>query len=127
MEIQTIWWVHVSSVVLSFTLFFLRGVWMWQGILAQRGRWVRIAPHMIDTLLLSSAIALVVTLGLPVLETPWLLAKIAALLLYIVLGSVALRRGKTRRIRAMAGLAALLVFFYMVGVAVRHAPLSWLG
>lgn len=127
MDIPVIWWVHVGSVVLSFSLFFLRGLWMLLGTLAQRGRWVRVAPHVVDTLLLASAIALVVTLGLPVLETPWLLAKIAALLLYIVLGSIALRRGSTPQIRRLAWLAALAVFAYMVGVAVRHTPLSWLG
>jgi uncharacterized membrane protein SirB2 len=127
MNISAIWWVHVGSVALSFSLFFLRGLWMWQGTLVQRERWVRIAPHVVDTLLLTSAIAMVVMLSLPVLDTPWLLTKIAALLLYIVLGSVALRRGKTRRIRMTAWLAALVVFGYMVGAAVRHSPLSWLG
>lgn len=127
MSISAIWWVHVGSVALSFSLFFLRGLWMWQGVLAQRGRWVRVAPHVVDTLLLTSAIALVINLGLPVLETSWLIAKIAALLLYIVLGSVALRRGKTPEIRLLAWLAAVCVFAYMVGAAVRHSPLSWLG
>jgi uncharacterized membrane protein SirB2 len=126
MNISAIWWLHVGSVALSFSLFFLRGLWMWQGTLMQRGRWVRIAPHVVDTLLLLSAITMVVMLSLPVLETPWLLAKIAALLLYIVLGSVALRRGKTPEIRLLAWLAALLVFVYIVGAAVRHNPLSWL-
>lgn len=125
MSISTVWWLHVGSVVLSFSLFFLRGLWMWQGTLAQRGRWVRIAPHVVDTLLLLSAITMVIMLSLPVLDTPWLLAKIAALLLYIVLGSVALRRGKTPEIRLLAWLAALLVFVYIVGAAVRHNPLSW--
>lgn len=127
MTISTVWWLHVGSVGLSFSLFFLRGLWMSQDTLAQRGRWVRIAPHVVDTLLLLSAITMVVILSLPVLDTAWLLAKIAALLLYIVLGSVALRRGKTRRIRMTAWLAALVVFGYMVGAAVRHSPLSWLG
>ncbi len=127
MNISTVWWLHVGSIGLSFSLFFLRGLWMWQGTLAQRGRWVRIAPHVVDTLLLLSAITMVVMLSLPVLDTPWLLAKIAALLLYIVLGSVALRRGKTQRVRTMAWLAALLVFVYIVGAAVRHSPLSWLS
>ena len=88
--------IHLTSILLSFSLFFLRGLWMWQGTLVQRERWVRIAPHVVDTLLLTSAIAMVVMLSLPVLDTPWLLTKIAALLLYIVLGSVALRRGKVR-------------------------------
>lgn len=127
MDISIIRHLHIASVVLSFTLFFLRGLWMLQGTLAQRGRWVRIAPHLVDTGLLASAVALVLALGLPVLETPWLLAKIAALFLYIVLGSMALRRGKTPRSRLLAWLAALAVFVYMVGAAVRHTPLSWLG
>lgn len=116
---------HVTCVALSYALFFLRGVWMLRGTLAQQGRWVRIVPHVVDSVLLVSAIALAVQLGISPLSAPWLLAKIIALLLYIALGAVALRRGRTRRIRLAAWLSAQAVFFYIVSVAVTHDPAPW--
>lgn len=118
---------HMTSVALSYSLFFLRGVWMLRGTLAVRGRWVRIVPHVIDSVLLASAIALAVKLGISPLDAPWLMAKIVALLLYIALGAVALRRGRTPGIRLAAWLSAQAVFFYIVGVAVTHDPSSWLA
>ncbi len=116
---------HVGCVVLSYALFFLRGVWMLRGTLAKGGRWVRIVPHAVDSLLLASAVMLAVLLGISPLETPWLLAKIVALLLYIALGAVALRRGRTLGIRLAAWLSAQAVFFYIVSVAVTHDPAPW--
>lgn len=92
--------------------------------LLQRG-WMRIAPHVIDTLLLVSAITLAVQLGISPLAAPWLMSKIVALLLYIALGMVAMRHGKTRTIRLSAWLAAQAVFFYIVSVALTRDPLPW--
>ncbi len=88
-------------------------------------RWVKIAPHMVDTLLLASAIALAWQLGISPLAAPWLGAKIIALLFYIVIGAYALKRGRTKRIRFTAWLAAQMVFFYIVSVAVTHDPAPW--
>lgn len=118
---------HVSCVALSYSLFFLRGVWMLRGSLATRGHWVRIVPHMVDSVLLVSAVTLAVKLGISPFNAPWLTAKIAALLLYIALGAVALRRGRTLGIRLAAWLSAQAVFFYIVGAAVTHDPSSWLA
>lgn len=117
--------IHVTCVALSYSLFFLRGVWMLRESPALQQRWVRIAPHALDTLLLASAIALAWQLGISPLSTPWLAAKIVALLLYIAIGSVALKRGKTKRIRLVAWLAAQAAFFYIVSVAVTHDPQPW--
>jgi uncharacterized membrane protein SirB2 len=117
--------IHVTSVALSYSLFFLRGVWMLRESPALQQRWVRIAPHTVDTVLLASAIALAWQLGISPLATPWLAAKIVALLLYITIGSVALKRGKTKRIRLAAWLAAQAAFFYIVSVAVTHDPQPW--
>ncbi|HLY96032.1 MAG: SirB2 family protein [Sideroxydans sp.] len=117
--------IHVTCVALSYSLFFLRGVWMLRESPALQQRWVKIAPHAVDTLLLASAIALAWQLGISPLSTPWLAAKIVALLLYIAIGSVALKRGKTKRIRLIAWLAAQAAFFYIVSVAVTHDPQPW--
>ena len=89
---------------------------------------VRIIPHIVDTVLLASAIWLAWSLGLGPFSHGWILAKITGLVAYIVLGTIALRRGRTRGVRTAAFVAALAVAGYIVTVAVtRNAlgPLAW--
>jgi len=117
--------IHITCVALSYSLFFVRGIWMLRESPLLQQRWVKIAPHTVDTALLTSAILLAWQLGYSPLTSPWLATKIVALLLYIVIGSVAIKRGKTKRIRLAAWLAAQMVFFYIVSVAVTHDPLPW--
>lgn len=117
---------HLTTIAITLTLFVLRGVWMMAESPRLRARWVRIVPHINDTLLLASGIALAFTLGLSPLEHSWLAAKLVALLVYIGLGTAALKRGKTRGQRIAAWIAALLVFGYMAAVAVAHNPLPFL-
>jgi uncharacterized membrane protein SirB2 len=117
--------IHIGCVALSYSLFFLRGVWMLHDSSVLQQRWVRFAPHTVDSVLLASAIALAWQLGISPLTRPWLVAKIVALLLYIVIGTFALKRGKTKRNRMIAWLTAQLVFFYIVSVAVTHNPAPW--
>ncbi len=88
-------------------------------------RWVRIAPHAVDTLLLGSAIALAWQLGISPLSAPWLGAKVVALLVYIVIGAFALKYGRTKGVRLLAWLAAQAAFFYIASVAVTHNPTPW--
>lgn len=119
--------IHILSVSLTFLSFFIRGIWMMQGNPRLQQRWVKIAPHVIDSVLLLSGITLVIISQQYPIVTTWLTAKFFALLLYIVLGSIALKRGKTKSIRVMAWLGALGVFFYMVTVAFKRLanPLNW--
>jgi len=115
--------VHVLSAALSITLFVLRGVWMLQRSGRLRRRWVRIVPHVVDTVLLASAVALAwMSRQYPLVE-PWLTAKVAGLLVYIGLGLVALRFGRSRGVRLGAWLAAIAVFAYIIAVAVTRHPL----
>jgi uncharacterized membrane protein SirB2 len=86
-------------------------------------RWVRVLPHVVDTVLLASAIALAVMLKQYPLAEPWLTAKVAGLVLYIALGMVALRHGATRRIRTGAWITAQAVFLYIVAVALTRSVL----
>lgn len=87
-------------------------------------RWVRIAPHTIDTLLLASALVMVFWSGQYPFVQNWLTAKVIALVAYIGLGTIALKRGKTRAVRVIAFISALLAFAYIVGVALtRQATL----
>jgi uncharacterized membrane protein SirB2 len=77
--------------------------------------------------LLGSAIALAIAIGQYPLTDDWLSAKVAGLLLYIVLGSIALKRRSTRRIRVASWIAAQAVFFYIVAVAMTRRPLPFIG
>ena len=113
---------HISCAALSFCGFFIRGIWMIQQSPRLQQRWVKSFPHIIDTLLLGSAITLAIQWHFSPLEQPWLAAKIIALLLYIALGTVALKRGKTLKIRVIAWLLALLCFAYIVSVAISKSP-----
>jgi len=117
---------HVGCVVTSYCLFVVRGMWMMQGSALLQRRWVKIAPHVVDTLLLTSAILLAVTIRQYPFTTSWLTAKVIGLTLYIVLGTIALKRGRTRTIRVSAWIAAQLVFFYIVAVAITHTPAPFL-
>jgi uncharacterized membrane protein SirB2 len=113
---------HMSCAALSGSLFLLRGIWMLRGSPMLQRRWVRIAPHLIDTLLLASALTMVVWSAQYPFVQDWLTAKVLALLAYIVLGSIALKRGKTMAVRATAFAAALAVFAYIVLAAItKHA------
>lgn len=116
---------HVTAVIASFALFFLRGLWMMAAPEKLAARWVRVVPHVIDTVLLVSAIALAVTTAQYPFVQPWLTAKILALLAYILLGTVAIRRGRRRRVRIIAWMLALAVFGYMVAVARARDAFPW--
>lgn len=114
--------IHITAVVVSFSLFVLRGFWMMLDPGQLRKTWVRVLPHIVDTVLLGSAIWMVWTIRLNPLEAPWLLAKIVALLFYIVLGTLALKRGETMGGRIVALLFALATFAYIAGTALYKEP-----
>jgi len=115
--------IHITCVIFSFSLFFLRGIWLMRGSPIMQQRWVKIAPHSIDAILLTSAILLAWQLGYTPLNSPWLGAKIGALLLYIGLGMLAFRFAKTNASRLTAWISALLIFAYIVAAAITHDPL----
>ena len=118
--------VHVLAIALSGSLFALRGF----GVLAS-ARWpqaapVRYASYSIDTVLLTAALMLLTILPGAMFANGWLTLKLVLVLTYIVLGSFALRRGRTPRMRAAFFVAALLVFLAIIGIASSHHPLGWL-
>lgn len=117
--------VHVSCVAGSYMLFMLRGIWSLNGSPIMRRRWVGIVPHVVDTLLLASAIALTFSIEQYPFVDAWLTAKVIGLLLYIGLGFVALRFCRSKTIRLSAWLAAQAVFAYIVLVAISHDPMPF--
>ena len=114
--------VHILCAGLSVSGYIVRGVWMLQESPRLRARWVKITPHVIDTLLLVSAIALAIQVEQYPFVHGWVTAKVLALIAYIGLGSIGLKRGRTRTARLTAGIAALATFGYIVAVAVTRSP-----
>ncbi|MCE3603326.1 SirB2 family protein [Massilia sp. P8910] len=123
MEYLTVKHLHMSCAALSIGLFALRGVWMLRGSAQLAQRWVKIAPHLVDTVLLASALTMVVWSGQYPFVQPWLGAKVVALVVYIVLGAVALKPGRPKQVRAIAFGAALLTVAYIVAVALTRRVL----
>ena len=119
--------IHVCVALLTISGFMLRGYWMLTDKRKLQQRWVRILPHVVDTVFLLAGIGLIMTLHLQVMQNDWLLMKIAALIVYVVLGTIALKRGTTRKIRVTALILAVLTFAYIAGVALTKSMLSWLA
>ena len=114
---------HVTFVALSGLLFLVRGIWMLRASPNLEQRWARIVPHIVDTLLLASAIGLAVVSHQYPGQMPWLTAKVVGLVAYIVLGTIALKRGRTQGVRTAAFVGALACFAYIVAVALTKNPL----
>ena len=119
--------IHQTAVALSFGGFFVRGLAALRGARWVRSRAARTLPHVVDSVLLASALVLAWSLRLDPAATPWLVAKIVGLLAYIALGIVALRPGRPVGVRAAAWMAALVTFGYIVSVAITKHPAGFLA
>jgi len=114
--------VHLFCVVTTISLFFIRGLWMINESEYQHRKWTKWFPPIIDTLLLVSAISLMLSIEQYPFVYSWLTAKVVALFLYIGLGLLALTYGRTKKIRVLSWIGALVVFFYIVLVALTKNP-----
>ncbi|MBS0437637.1 MAG: SirB2 family protein, partial [Proteobacteria bacterium] len=112
---------------LSITGFVARGAAALANAAWVRSRAARTLPHIVDTVLLVSAITLAWTLRLNPLTTPWLGAKIVGLLAYIALGMLALKPTRPRGVRIAAWLAALVCFAQIVATAITKSALGLLA
>ncbi len=119
-------YIHVISATLTISGFLLRGYWMLTESDRLQHRFTKVVPHVVDTVFLLSGATMVWMLSLNPLTQPWLVAKFTGLVAYVLLGTVAIKRGPTRQIRAIALVGALSVFAYIAGVAVTKSPLSWI-
>ncbi|MDY6942767.1 MAG: SirB2 family protein [Pseudomonadota bacterium] len=117
--------IHLTTVALSVGLFILRGYWMVRKPVRLEQRCVKIVPHVVDTILLVSAIGLLFQIGQYPFVNHWLTAKVLGLVVYIVLGTIALKRGKTLTVRLAAFAGALITVAYIIAVARAHNPLPW--
>jgi uncharacterized membrane protein SirB2 len=114
--------VHQSAVALSIAGFVVRGLLSLAGSRLAATPVAKTLPHLVDTVLLVSALALAWMLRLDPIQAPWLQAKIAGLVLYIALGSVALGRGGSRKLRAAAWIGALATVAWIASVAITKSP-----
>lgn len=114
--------VHQITVVISISGFIWRGILMLRESPLLQHRAVRVLPHINDTALLASALGLAAMLSSWPIQQSWLTAKLAGLVVYVILGSLALKHGKTRPVRITAFLLALAAFGYIVSVALSRNP-----
>lgn len=115
---------HITLAVVSVAIFALRGGLMLAGSVRANTAWLRYPSYAVDTSLLTTALILVSIIHQYPFANGWLTMKVALLVVYILLGSVALRRGRSRRIRAAALAAALLTVAFLYTVARTHHPLG---
>ena len=117
-------YIHVSCVVITICFFMVRGLWVIFDSNLKYLKWPKKLVPAIDTILLVSAVVYAVSIQQYPFIHSWLTAKVIGLILYIGFGVVALIYGKTKKIRIMAFLGALLSFAYIASVAMTKNP--WL-
>ena len=119
-------YVHITCVVLSGLGFLVRGWWMLNESDRLKARLIKIFPHVVDTLLLGSALMMAYLSGQYPFAQGWLTAKLFGLLTYIACGTMALKRGKTWETRVIFLCLAVLSYVYIVSVALTRSPyIGW--
>lgn len=113
---------HITLAISSICLFCIRFHWALASSPQLHERWVKILPHVIDTTLLCCGVYLMISMQFWPTQQPWLLVKLSALVVYILLGTFAIKRGKTQKIKRNTGILAIIVYFYMINVAISHKP-----
>jgi uncharacterized membrane protein SirB2 len=116
-------YLHVTCVVLSGLGFSLRGWWMLVDSPRLKTRLARVVPHVIDSVLLGSALVMAWQSSQYPFAQSWLTAKFFGLLAYILCGTMALKRARTKGGRVVFLILALLAYTYIVGVALTRNPL----
>ena len=120
--------VHVAAVLISGVLFVARGLMVQSGHKAlAMAAWVRYASYSVDTVLLTAGLMLAAMLPAALFANHWLALKVGLLVVYVVLGSLALKRAQSARVRTAAFVAALCVYVTIIGIARAHHPLGWLA
>jgi uncharacterized membrane protein SirB2 len=120
--------VHVAAVLISGVLFLARGLMVQSGHTKMAmTAWLRYASYSVDTVLLIAALVLATLLPAALFANHWLALKVALLFVYVVLGSLALKRARSARARTAAFVAALCVYVTIIGIARAHHPLGWMA
>ena len=115
---------HIAFVVVSVSIFVLRGLLMLANSRHVNSAWLKYTSYTVDTLLLTAALMLTTIIHQYPFQTGWLTMKVALLVVYVVLGSIALKRGRTQAVRVVAFVAALVTIAFLYTVARAHHPLG---
>lgn len=115
-------YLHVTCVAISGSGFLIRGLLMLRDSPLLQRRWMKILPHLNDTALLAAALTLTLLTGQYPFVDAWVTAKVFGLIVYIILGSLALKGFATKPLRLASWLAALAVFGYVISVALSRSP-----
>lgn len=113
--------IHILTAFISISFFMVRFIWVMRDSSMMAKKWVKIVPHVNDTILLIAAIILAVSIEQYPFVHTWLTAKFVALILYIVFGMFALKRAKTKMSKGLYFVLALLSYGYIVGVALTRS------
>ena len=113
---------HIGFVVLSLGLFVFRGSLAVFGVY-RPNKVTNIVVHGVDTLLLLCGVSLAVMISINPFVTPWLMAKLIGLVVFVLIAGAGVRRGRTKSVRLLAFILAIAVFLYIVTVAVTKNPL----
>ncbi len=124
---EIIKYIHIGCVVLSLSGFCLRSYFLLSDPEKLTLAWLKYPPHVVETLLLLSAIAMLPLLGQYPFVDGWLTAKLVAMLLYIGVAGYTLHAARTFRLKLAFIALSLLIFLYIVGVALFHDYYSWLS
>jgi uncharacterized membrane protein SirB2 len=115
---------HITFAILSVAIFTLRGLLMLARSPHVHSPWLKYPSYLVDTLLLTAALMLTTVIHQYPFQTGWLTMKVFLLVVYVVLGSIALKRGRTLAVRVVALAAALLTVAFLFTVARAHHPLG---
>jgi uncharacterized membrane protein SirB2 len=114
---------HLTAIALSVVLFLLRFVLnAMQSPMLQK-KWLKILPHIVDTLLLLSAATLCVMLKQYPFVDAWVTEKLLALVMYIFMVTLALKLGRSSFMRGIGLVGALSWIAYAGMVAVSKQPI----
>lgn len=116
--------IHITTAVLSGLGFMLRGIFMWRGSALLQHPVSKIAPHVNDSILLASAVYLAVISQQYPFTDHWLTAKLIALIIYILLGTLALKRAKNLLQQKITFLLAMMTYFFILSAATSRSPLG---
>lgn len=117
--------IHFTAAILSFSGFILRGFWMLKDSPLLQAKLTRVLPHIIDTILLATAIYLVMVSQLYPFAVNWVTAKVFLLIAYIIIGTIALKRGKTKSIRLLALVTSLIIISTIFAIALIKPALNF--
>ena len=117
--------IHVSTVTFTGIYFILRGLSQLNHSQWFKKRWARSISQYNDATLLFSGIGMAVMIEQYPFVNSWLTAKFLMMIVYIILGMLAFHWLQQQTQKMMLWSVALLVYGYIVGVAINKDP-AWI-